>query len=143
MTSTCWDTRTTDSIIKSGQKDTEASLLRSFQLEETEQLITMLVKLAMLLSKCSHVSKLLRTESETCLQWCLKPGLHIVGRIAEHACDDASERILKLPTYRLNIFLVKYQNLWPLQRFIDQTITVQLKIHVRACDPYDLYGDQA
>ena len=26
MKSTCWDTRTTDSIIKSGQKDTEASI---------------------------------------------------------------------------------------------------------------------
>ena len=41
----------------------------------------------------------------------LKPGLHIVGRIAEHACDDASKRILKLSTYRLKIFLAKYQNL--------------------------------
>ena len=26
MKSTCWDTRATDSIIKSGQKDTEASV---------------------------------------------------------------------------------------------------------------------
>ena len=26
MKSTCWDTRATDSIIKSGQKDTEASI---------------------------------------------------------------------------------------------------------------------
>ena len=25
----------------------------------------------------------------------LKPGLHIVVRIAEHACDDTSKRILK------------------------------------------------
>ena len=41
----------------------------------------------------------------------VKPGLHMVGRIAEHACDDASKRILKLLTYRLKIFLVKYQNL--------------------------------
>ena len=40
-------------------------LLRSLQLEETEQLITMPVKLAMLLSKCSRVSKLFGTvESE-------------------------------------------------------------------------------
>ena len=61
----------------------------------------------------------------------IKPGLHMVGRIAEHPCDDASKRILKLPTYRLKIFLVKYQNLWPLQRFRDQTIPVQLNIHVR------------
>ena len=61
----------------------------------------------------------------------LKPGLHIVVRIAEHACDDALKRILKLSTYRLKIFLVKYQNLWPLQRFRVKTISVQLKIHVR------------
>ena len=27
MKSKCWDTRATDSIIKSGQKDTEASIL--------------------------------------------------------------------------------------------------------------------
>ena len=61
----------------------------------------------------------------------LKPGLHIVVRIAEHACDDASKRILKLSTYRLKLFLVKYQNLLPLQPFRVQTISVQLKIHVR------------
>ena len=36
----------------------------------------------------------------------LKPGIHIVGRIPGHVCDDASKRILKLSTYRLNIFLV-------------------------------------
>ena len=60
-----------------------------------------------------------------------KPGLHIIERIAERACDNASKRILKLSTYRLKIFLVKYQNLSPLQRFTDQTISVQLKIHVR------------
>ena len=41
----------------------------------------------------------------------LKPGLRIVGSIAGHACDDASKRILKLPTYESKIFLVKYQNL--------------------------------
>ena len=40
----------------------------------------------------------------------VKPGLHIVVRIAEHACDDASKRILKLSTYRLKILPVKYQN---------------------------------
>ena len=45
-------------------------LLRSLQLEETEQFITLTVKLAML---CSHVSKLLGTESETCLQRCVRP----------------------------------------------------------------------
>ena len=41
----------------------------------------------------------------------LKPGLHIVERITEHACDDASKRILKLSEYWLNKFLVKYHNL--------------------------------
>ena len=29
MKSTCWDTRATESIIKSGQKDTEASIITS------------------------------------------------------------------------------------------------------------------
>ena len=28
----------------------------------------------------------------------VKPGFHIVVRIAEHACDDASKRILKFST---------------------------------------------
>ena len=41
----------------------------------------------------------------------LKPTLHIVVRIAENACDNASKRILKLSAYRLKIFLVKYQNM--------------------------------
>ena len=30
MKSTCWDTRAMDSIIRSGQKDTEASILEVF-----------------------------------------------------------------------------------------------------------------
>ena len=47
--------------------------MQSLQPEEAEQLITMLVKFAMLQSKCSRVSKLLGTESETCLQRCLRP----------------------------------------------------------------------
>ena len=38
----------------------------------------------------------------------LKPGLHIVLTMAEHASDDASKRILKLSTNQLQIFLVKY-----------------------------------
>ena len=53
-------------------------LLPSLQLEETEQLITMPVKLTMLQSKCSRVSKLLGTASETCLQRCL-PQLKLHG----------------------------------------------------------------
>ena len=36
-----------------------------------------------------------------------KPGLHFVVRVAEHACDDASKRILKPSTCRLQIFLVR------------------------------------
>ena len=47
--------------------------VQSLQPEETEQLITMLVKLAMLQSKCSRVSRLLGTASETCLERCLRP----------------------------------------------------------------------
>ena len=38
-----------------------------------------------------------------------KPGLHIVVRLAEHACDNVSKSILKPSTYRLQIFLVKDQ----------------------------------
>ena len=41
----------------------------------------------------------------------LKPGLHIVVRVAEHASDDVLKRILKLSTYPLQIFLVKHQYL--------------------------------
>ena len=31
--------------------------------------------------------------------------------IAEHACDDVSKRLLKLPTYQLQIVLVNDQHL--------------------------------
>ena len=41
----------------------------------------------------------------------LKPGLHIAVRVAEHACDDASKRMLKPSTYRLQILLVRDQYL--------------------------------
>ena len=41
----------------------------------------------------------------------LNSGLHIVVRVAEHACDNALKRILKLSTYPLQIFLVKHQYL--------------------------------
>ena len=40
-----------------------------------------------------------------------EPGLHIVVTIAEHACDHVLKRILKLPTCRLQIILVKYDYL--------------------------------
>ena len=54
------------------------------------------------------------------------PGLHIVVRIAEHACDDASKRILKLSTHRLQIFLVRAQYLRSLLPHRDQAIAAQL-----------------
>ena len=60
----------------------------------------------------------------------LKPGLHIVVRVAEHACDDASKRILKPSTYRLQIFLVRDQYLRSLLPHGDQTIAGQLEKHV-------------
>ena len=60
----------------------------------------------------------------------LKPGLHIVVRVAEHACDDASERILKPSTYRSEIFLVRDQYLRSLLPYGDQPIAGQLEKHV-------------
>ena len=60
----------------------------------------------------------------------IKPGLHIVVKVAEHACDDASKRILKPSTYRLQIFLVKDQYLRSLPPHRDQTIAGQLQKHV-------------
>ena len=60
----------------------------------------------------------------------LKPGLYIVVRAAEHACDDTSKRILKLSTYRLQIFLGKDQYLSSLQQYGDQAIAGQLEKHV-------------
>ena len=44
-----------------------------------------------------------------CESWNVKPDLHMVVTVAEHACDGASKRILKLSTYPLQIFLVKHQ----------------------------------
>ena len=37
----------------------------------------------------------------------VKPDLHIVETIAKHPCDCVLKRVLKLSTYRLQIFLVK------------------------------------
>ena len=65
--------------------------------------------------------KVLYRSSRLSLQ--LKPGLHIVATVAEHACDDASKRIVKLSMYPLQIFLVKHQYLLSLQRFEDQAIS--------------------
>ena len=52
----------------------------------------------------------------------LKPGLHIVVRVAEHGCDDVLKRILKPSTYRLQIFLVRDQYLRSLLPHGDQAI---------------------
>ena len=56
--------------------------------------------------------------------------LHIVVRVAEHAYDDASKRILKPSTYRLQIFLVRDQHLRSLLPHGDQTKAGQLEKHV-------------
>ena len=45
----------------------------------------------------------------------VKPDLHIVVTIAQYDCDRVLNRVLKLSTYRLQIFLVKYEYLRSLQ----------------------------
>ena len=50
----------------------------------------------------------------------LKPGLHIVVTVAEHASDHVLKRVFKLSTHRLQIFLVKYEYLQSLQLCEDQ-----------------------
>ena len=60
----------------------------------------------------------------------LKPGLHIVVRVAECACDDASKRILKPSTCRLQRFLVRDQYLRSSLPHGDQAIAGQLEKHV-------------
>ena len=60
----------------------------------------------------------------------VKPGLHIVVRVAEHSCDDASKRILKPSAYRLQIFLVRDQYLRSLPPYGDQATAGQLEKHV-------------
>ena len=57
----------------------------------------------------------------------VKPDLHIVVTIAQHACDRVLKRVLKLSTYRLQIFLVKYEYLRSLQLCEDQGICGKLK----------------
>ena len=57
----------------------------------------------------------------------LKPGLHIVVRVAEHA---VSKRIFKPLSYRLQTFLVRDQYLRSLLQYGDQAIAGQLEKHV-------------
>ena len=56
-----------------------------------------------------------------------KPGLHIVVTITEHACDRVLKRVLKLSTYRLQIFLAKYGYLRSLRLCEDQGICGKLQ----------------
>ena len=56
-------------------------------------------------------------------QYRVKPGLHIVVTVAEHACDHVLKRALKLSTHRLQIFLVKYEYLPSLQLCRDQGVS--------------------
>ena len=58
--------------------------------------------------------------------------LHIVVTIAQYACDRVLKRVLKLPTYRLQIFLVRYEYLRSLQLWEDQGISGKLNKHVFA-----------
>ena len=60
----------------------------------------------------------------------LKPGLHTVVTMAEHASDDAPKRNLRLPTHRLQIFFVKYEYLQSLQPCEDQGTREKLKKRV-------------
>ena len=57
----------------------------------------------------------------------VKPDLHIIVTVAQHACDRVLKRVLKLSTYRLQIFLVKYEYLRSLQLCDDQGIHGKLK----------------
>ena len=61
----------------------------------------------------------------------LKPGLHIVVTIAQHACDRILKRVLKPSTYRLQIFLVKFEYLRSSQLCEDQGIRGKLNKPVR------------
>ena len=60
----------------------------------------------------------------------LKPGLHIVVTVAEHACDHVLKRVLKPSTHRLQIFFVKYEYLRSLQLCEDQRIGGKFKKRV-------------
>ena len=57
----------------------------------------------------------------------VKPGLHIVITIAQHACDRVLKRVLKLSGFRLQIFLVNYEYLRSLQLCEDQGIRGKLE----------------
>ena len=56
MKSTCWDTRATDSIIKSGQKDTEASIKMKQIFQKVEKSFQLTISPASLLSSLFTVT---------------------------------------------------------------------------------------
>ena len=60
----------------------------------------------------------------------LKPGLHIVVRVPERACDDASKKTLKPSACQLQIFLERDKYLRSLLPHGDQAIAGQLEKHV-------------
>ena len=85
-------------------------------------------------------------QSLVCSLSRLKPGLHIVVTIAEHAWGHVLKRVLMMLIYRSQTFVVKYKHIRSLQLCEDQGISGNLKktrSQPCACDSYDLYGDQA
>ena len=76
----------------------------------------------------------------------VKPGLHTVLTIGQHTVDRVLKRVFKAVNISIQIFLVKHEYLRSLQPCEDQGIRGKLKkacSQTCACDPYDLYGDQA
>ena len=75
-------------------------------------------------------SFLIRLSGKFSKAWSLYS--YIVVRVTEHACDDASKRILKPSTYRLQRFPVRdqYLHLRSLLPHKDQATAGQLEKHV-------------
>ena len=61
----------------------------------------------------------------------IKPGLDIVVTITHNACDHVLKKVLKMSTYRLQMFLVKYEHLRSLQLCEDQGILESLETCLR------------
>ena len=75
----------------------------------------------------------------------VKSGLHIVVTIAEHACDHVLKRVLKLLIYRVqyvlwNMNTCDHYNYVKTNAYLESLKTCSQPC---ACDPYDLYEDQA
>ena len=65
-----------------------------------------------------------------CLVRMLNPGLHIVVRIAEDACDDASEEDFKAVRISIEKVSSEISKLRSFQRQGEQAVSAHLKIHV-------------